>query len=280
MKITESPREAFQILKNNVSSEKKAEYINTLMKAGFDDVEALSFVSPHIIPQMKDNGAVMDLLEPYGNTIISVLVGSSKYAQQASEYDIINQIKYPFAICEKFQKKNLNVNFGKALKEIDEIINICIKADKQPVITLATAFGNPYEEDWGIDILMDWIEELYDKDLKYIPLADTTASADAHLIGTVFYNVIEEFPDIEFNFHMHSKPEEIIDKIEGAIDGGCTNFDTVLKGRGGCPMTGKELVANLDTFTFLNYLDEKNIEHKINRELLNKAELLGKEMFT
>ena len=279
MKITESPREAFQTLKTDVSSEKKAEYINTLLKAGFDDVEVLSFVSPHIIPQMSDTGAVMGLIEPDDRTVISVLAGSSKYALQASEYDIINQIKYPFAISEKFQKKNLNVNFNKALREIDEIINICVKTGKQPVISLATAFGNPYEEDWGIDILMDRIEELSDKGLSYIPLADTTASADAHLIGTVFYNVIEEFPEIEFNFHMHSKPEEAIEKIEGAIDGGCTNFDTVLKGRGGCPMTGSEPVANLDTFTFLEFLDTNNIDHNIDIEILKKAALFAEEIF-
>jgi hydroxymethylglutaryl-CoA lyase len=146
---------------------------------------------------------------------------------------------------------------------VDEIINICEKKKKAPIITISAAFGNPYEDDWGIDILMEWIDILYDRGLRYLPLADTTGTGTAHLIGLVLDNVIREYPDIEFNLHLHTTISEAYEKIEAAYRAGCRNFDTVFNGMGGCPMTGKELVANLRTSDLIDWFNSNQIPHKI-----------------
>ena len=273
IKITESPRDAMQALKKLIPTEKKIEYINELFKVGFDIIDIGSFVSEKAIPQMKDTSDVLENITISGasNTEISVMVGNERYAKLASEYEKVAYINYPFAISETFQKKNLKSNLNMSLKTVDRILNICKQKNKKAIISISEAFGNPYDDDWGIDILMDWIEILYDRDIRYLPLADTTASGSAHLIGLVFQNVIREYPDIEFNLHLHTKNSETEAKIKAAYDAGCRNFDTVFNGMGGCPMTGEEPVANLNTSDFINWLNKNNIEHKIKDSFLKNA---------
>jgi hydroxymethylglutaryl-CoA lyase len=271
VKINESPRDAMQALKGIIPTQIKAAYINELFKVGFNIIDAGSFVSSHIVPQMNDTGEVLRQIIDKFDTEISVLAGNSKFAESIAQYEIVDYINYPFAISETFQKKNLNSNLESSLNTVDKILNICEKKNKKPYITISEAFGNPYEDDWGIDILMEWIEVLYDKGLRYFPLADTTGNGTAHLIGLVFKNLIREYPDCEFNLHLHTLQNEASDKIKSAYDAGCRNFDTVFNGMGGCPMTGKELTANLDTVFFINWLDDNKIEHRIKKDFFDSA---------
>ncbi|NPA44898.1 MAG: hydroxymethylglutaryl-CoA lyase [Chlorobi bacterium] len=279
IKITESPRDAMQALKAFIPTDKKIDYINELFKVGFDTIDVGSFVSSRAVPQMSDTAEVLKNIKDKYSTKISVLVGNERYAEIASQHDNVDYLNYPFSISNTFQKKNMNANLDKSIRVVDKILNVCEKNNKTPIITIAVAFGNPYDEDWGIDILMDWIEVLYDMGLRYLPLADTTASGTSHLIGLVFDNVIREFEDVEFNFHLHTKAEDTIAKIEAAYNSGCRNFDTVFNGMGGCPMSGKELVANLNTVTFINWLDKNNIEHKIKKSFFNNAIEKASEIF-
>ncbi len=280
IKINESPRDAMQALKKIIPTKDKIEYINLLLKVGFDIVDVGSFVSPNAVPQMKDTAEILENLNlDNTDSKISVLVGNAYFAKRLAEYEQVDFINYPFAVSEIFQKKNLKANFTQSLKQIDKITDLCIQKNKKPIISISEAFGNPYGEDWGIDILMDWIEVLYNKGLRYLPLADTTASGSAHLIGLVFTNVIREFPEVEFNFHLHSKPEDTIPKIEAAYEAGCRNFDTVFNGMGGCPMTGKELIANTDTFTFYNWLKRNHIKNKLNETVFDKVIAKAGEIF-
>ncbi len=280
IKINESPRDAMQALKKIIPTKDKIEYINLLLKVGFDIVDVGSFVSPKAVPQMKDTARVLDNLQlDETRSKISVLVGNAYFAKQLAEFEQVDFINYPFSISEIFQKKNLKANFNRSLQQIDKIIDLCVQKNKKPIISISEAFGNPYGEDWGVDILTEWLEVLYDKGLRYFPLADTTASGSAHLIGLVFANVTEEFPDVEFNFHLHSKPEETIPKIEAAYNAGCRNFDTVFNGMGGCPMTGKSPVANTDTFIFYNWLKENEIENRLNENLFNEVIEKAGEIF-
>ena len=280
IEITESPRDAMQALKNFIPTEKKIDYINDLLKVGFDIIDVGSFVSPRVVPQMEDIAEVLDKLITSSETKISVLAGNKWYAETAAEYDIVDYINYPLGISEIFQKKNMNSNLNKSLKTVDNILNICSKKNKIPHITLAVAFGNPYDDDWGIDILMDWIDVLYERGIRYIPLADTTGSGSDHLIGLVFNNVIREYPDVEFNLHLHTKSEDTISKIEAAYKAGCRNFDTVFNGMGGCPMTGYELTANLNTVDFINWLNSKDIAHKIKNSFFEDAVKKAADIFS
>ena len=272
LKIIESPRDGIQGLKKFIPTKIKADYINSILKIGFDEIDIGSFVSQKAIPQLSDTTEVIKLLD-FVNSIskLLVLVANKKGGEEASEFDEINSLIFPFSISPTFLKYNINSNFSNSFKTIYELKNICEKRKKNLIIYIAMAFGNPYGDPWNIDIIFEWAEKLNNIGIKIIPFSDILGNSTPSRIQEVFSSVIKEFPEIEFGFHLHSKPDDWIEKIESAYESGCRRFDTVIGGLGGCPMTGKELLGNLNTLNFINFLNKKNIPHNINLAILQDA---------
>ena len=272
LKIIESPRDGIQGLKKFIPTKIKADYINSILKIGFDEIDIGSFVSQKAIPQLSDTTEVIKLLD-FVNSIskLLVLVANKKGGEEASEFDEINSLIFPFSISPTFLKYNINSNFSNSFKTIYELKNICEKRKKNLIVYIAMAFGNPYGDPWNIDIIFEWIEKLNNIGIKIILFSDILGNSTPLRIQEVFSSVIKEFPEIEFGFHLHSKPDDWIEKVESAYESGCRRFDTVIGGLGGCPMTGKELLGNLNTLNFINFLNKKNIPHNINLAILQDA---------
>ena len=272
LKIIESPRDGIQGLKKFIPTKIKADYINSILRIGFDEIDIGSFVSQKAIPQLSDTAEVIKLLD-FVNSIskLLVLVANKKGGEEASEFDEINSLIFPFSISPTFLKYNINSNFSNSFKTIYELKNICEKRKKSLIVYIAMAFGNPYGDPWNIDIIFEWAEKLNNIGIKIIPFSDILGNSTPSRIQEVFSSVIKEFPEIEFGFHLHSKPDDWIEKIESAYESGCRRFDTVIGGLGGCPMTGKELLGNLNTLNFINFLNKKNIPHNINLAILKNA---------
>jgi hydroxymethylglutaryl-CoA lyase len=259
MKIIESPREAFQAYHTTISSELKVRYINALMKVGFETIEIGSIVSPKVIPQLSDTMDVIKNLDFSGNSSkLMVLLVNKKGAQQISEIDEITDICYPFPISESFAKRNLNSTIEKCLETVDEIRNISIKVNKNFIVYISMAFGNPYGDGWHTDILSKWVEVLKNKGIRFIPLSNVSVEVDEKKITEVFSRVIPQFPEIEFGLHLHSDNQNWFEKIDAAYSAGCRRFDGVINGMGGCPMTGKEVLGNLATENLVQFLKTKN----------------------
>src|SRR5438046_580495 len=64
IKLIECPRDAMQGWKNFIPTERKIEYINSLLKIGFHTIDFGSFVSSKAIPQMADTKKVLKGLRP------------------------------------------------------------------------------------------------------------------------------------------------------------------------------------------------------------------------
>lgn len=280
MKIIESPRDGMQGMKKIISTENKAKYINALIEVGFDSIDFGSFVSAKAIPQLSDTTEVLKLLKlSETNTSLMVLVANIKGGEIASQYDEFDFLSFPFSISETFLKKNINSDFEKSKKIIDKLQNICEKTKKQLIVYMAMGFGNPYGDKWNLDVIFEWINFLKNLGIKIIPLSDITGEATKENITLVYSNIIKEFPEIEFGFHLHTKPDSYLEKIHAAYENGCRRFDTVLGGFGGCPMTGYELLANLNTFDLLNYCKNNNIQNNIDFNKLKFAEEIALKIF-
>jgi hydroxymethylglutaryl-CoA lyase len=260
LKIIETVRDGFQGLQTIIPSSKKIEYINSLLKADFEAIDIGSFVSEKAIPQMADTEKVLKGLSlSETKSKLMVLVANEKGAIKAASFNAIDQIIFPFSISESFLKKNINADFKKAESILDEVIKVCFKKDKEPVIYLAMAFGNPYQDLWNLDVIHSWVEKLIKKGIEIIPLSDITGESNPEKIKEVFSSIIPAYPKVEFGFHLHTKPNDWYEKIDAAYETGCRRFDSVLGGLGGCPMTGYELLSNLDTRNLISYFDEKGI---------------------
>jgi hydroxymethylglutaryl-CoA lyase len=258
MKIIESPREGMQSLNYTIPTEKKVRYIQNLLKIGFDTVELGSIVSPKFIPQMADTMEVLRQLDFSGTrSNRMVLVVNKKGAEIISEVKEITHISYPHSISPVFLKKNLNATTEQSLETVSEIVNLCQKAGKKPVIYISMAFGNPYGDPWSTDILLEGIQELKKTGVSILPLSNVSIEIDKQLIREVYSRIIPEFPSLEFGLHLHTTNKDWQENILAAYDTGCRRFDSVINGYGGCPMTGKEMLGNLKTENLIDFARKK-----------------------
>jgi len=280
IKILETPRDALQGISKFIPTEQKAKYINALLNVGFDTIDYGSFVSPRAVPQMRDSHELIELLNTENtNTQIVSTIGSLSGAKRAFKHDKIDGIVFPFSISESFLKKNINSNFDKVQRLSDELIDLCIQKDKNLKFYIAMAFGNPYGDKWNTDILLQWTETLLGMGVSELILADTTGDGTSENIAKSFEALRMEFPNLNPGVHLHTTAENWHSKLGAAYNNGCRSFDTVIGGLGGCPMSGKALLGNLNTLDLLEFMKEKDEYVNINNEEILKAIEIGNLIF-
>ncbi|MEP7231706.1 MAG: hydroxymethylglutaryl-CoA lyase [Ginsengibacter sp.] len=278
--LVECPRDAMQGWKNFISTEKKINYINKLLQVGFDTIDFGSFVSPKAIPQMADTKQVIGQLSlANSKTKLLAIVANVRGASEASEFEKINYLGFPFSISSTFQMRNTNSTIEQSLETVKEIKSICDKNKKEPVVYISMAFGNPYGDDYDEEIVLQWIEKLVGEGVKIISLADTVGVATPNQISSVVKKVIQAFPNIETGVHLHSIRTLWREKLEAAMENGCTRFDGALKGIGGCPMANDELVGNMDSEFMIKYFQDLGHLKNLNMEALAECSALASEIF-
>src|SRR6187402_2467274 len=280
VKLIECPRDAMQGWKNFIPTEKKIEYINSLLKIGFDTIDFGSFVSAKAIPQMADTAEVVRSLETgVGNSKLLAIVANQRGAEEASVFDQITYLGFPFSVSETFQKRNTNSSVEESLKRVEEIQSSCINKNKKLVIYISMAFGNPYGDLYDEDIVFNWVEKLVELDIDIISLADTVGLASPEQVYDMTSYLVESLPATEIGVHLHSTSENWHQKLEAAIKAGCKRFDGALKGIGGCPMANDDLVGNMNTEWMMSYFEKKNIEPGFNKEALAESLRIAGEIF-
>ncbi len=277
IKITECPRDAMQGIIPFIPTEMKVEYINTLLKVGFDIIDFGSFVSPKAIPQLSDTAEVLKKLDLSDTkSKLLAIIGNIKGAQNASPFEEINYLGFPFSLSSTFLKLNIKSTVAEALYTIEDIQNICITNKKELRIYLSMVFGNPYGDEIKLEDIQKSISFLKQIGIKKISLADTVGIGTSQNISELFSQLIPMFSDIEFGLHLHASPDSWKQKVDAAYNSGCRHFDSVILGLGGCPMSAKELVGNLKTENLVDYLETHRISHQLDlnnlRESINKAE--------
>ena len=259
IKITECPRDAMQGLHQFVPTEQKAAYINLLLQVGFDTIDFGSFVSPKAIPQMQDTAAVLSKLD-LSNTKSKLLAIIANYrgAEDAAKHPEITYLGYPFSISETFQQRNTNSGINESFDTVKRMNDLCSKSNKQLLVYLSMGFGNPYGDEWNVEIVLQWAEKLIDEGIQHIALADTIGIASPEQISSLYPLLKSTFRQTEFGIHLHSTPDTWQEKIEAAYKSGCRSFDTTVKGYGGCPMAKDELTGNIATENLIRYLQSQN----------------------
>ncbi len=280
IKIVECPRDAMQGWKTFIPTKKKVEYINNLVQVGFDTIDFGSFVSPKAIPQMADTKEVINQLSMVNNkTSLLAIVANIRGAMEASHFDKINYLGFPFSISPTFQKRNTNSSIEQSLEIVKVIKESCDKNKQEPVIYISMAFGNPYGDEYNKDIVLEWVEKLVGERIKIISLADTVGVATPAQIGSIVKKVVSAFPDIETGVHLHSTKFSWQQKLDAALEHGCTRFDGALKGIGGCPMAHDELVGNMDSELMIGYFRNLGFLQDLNMDALAECSQLASEIF-
>ncbi len=280
IKLIECPRDAMQGWKNFIPTEKKIAYINSLLRVGFDVLDFGSFVSPKTIPQMADTKDVVDKIDLAGSkTKLLAIVANVRGAQEAAAYDQINYIGFPFSVSETFQQRNANSSIKESLARVNEIHEICVKNEKELVIYLSMAFGNPYGDPYSEKIVFEWADIIARMNIKIISLADTVGLATPGQVFSLTDYLVKKLPGYEIGVHLHSTPVNRKSKIDAALRAGCYRFDGALKGIGGCPMANDELIGNMDTELMIQYFDEMHLLQPLNKDALRESARLADEIF-
>ena len=280
MKLIECPRDAMQGIKEIIPTDIKVNYINSLLNIGFDTIDFGSFVSPKAIPQMHDTAEVLKQLDlSTTKSKLLAIVANTRGAQEASSFNEISYLGFPFSISETFQQRNANSSIAESLIRVEEIQNLCVKNNKELVVYISMAFGNPYGDIWNSDIVMNWTKKLGDLGIKIIALSDTIGVSNPENISYLFSNIIPEFKNIEIGAHLHSTKEKAHEKIDAAYKSGCQRFDLAIHGFGGCPMAKDDLTGNLATEDLEHYFKTNNIPLNLNLDLLYKAYLHSWDVF-
>jgi hydroxymethylglutaryl-CoA lyase len=280
VKINECPRDAMQGIKEFIPTEKKIVYINSLLKVGFDTIDVGSFVSPKWVPQMADTDKVLNGIDTRDTkSKLSVIVANLRGAENAVKYDCITYLGYPFSISETFQLRNTNTNLENSYQAAEELVSLCFKNNKKFIAYLSMAFGNPYGDEWSVEIAEKWIQKLQSIGINYVMLSDTIGVADQPTIEYFFKNITLKFPEIDFGAHFHTIPSTWKTKIDAAWINGCRRFDGAIKGYGGCPMAKDELTGNMPTENIIQYFIDAKIETELNLDAFNVAFELSKKIF-
>jgi len=280
MKIIECPRDAMQGIETFIPTQKKIEYINQLLRVGFDTIDFGSFVSPKAIPQLRDTAEVLNQLDlSTTQTKLLAIVANTRGAEEASAFEKISYLGFPLSLSETFQKRNTNKTIAEALHTVEEMQAICTHSGKTLVTYISMGFGNPYGDPYELAIVAQFVELLQAIGVTVISLADTIGVSKPDQIRHLFTSLTKHYPGIEFGAHLHSNPATALEKIEAAYASGCQRFDGALKGFGGCPMAEDELVGNLATETLISYLDKKGVILTLNRGALAQSMLLADATF-
>jgi hydroxymethylglutaryl-CoA lyase len=261
LKLIECPRDAMQGIKNQIPTDHKIEYINSLLKIGFDTIDFGSFVSPKAIPQMADTANVLKGLDLTGSkSSLLAIIANKRGAEDAVAFDEIRYLGYPFSISDTFQQRNTGATIEESLSRLEAIKAVADAHGKEIVLYISMAFGNPYGDEYHPELAARWARRLHDDfGLNILALSDTIGSSNPKLIEELFTTLIPELPEVEFGAHLHTTPHTWKEKIEAAYDSGCRRFDGAIKGFGGCPMAKDELTGNMPTEKMVSFFNEKDL---------------------
>ncbi len=258
VKIIECPRDAMQGIKMFIPTEKKIQYLQSLLGCGFHTIDFGSFVSPKAIPQMADTAAVLEGLDLQQNlSKLLAIVANVRGAQDACKYRAIDYLGYPFSISENFQMRNTHKTIAQSTEVLKELLDIASNAGKEVVVYISMGFGNPYGDPWNVDIVGEWTEKLTSMGVKILSLSDTVGTSTPEIISYLFSNLIPKYPAVEFGAHLHTTPGTWHEKIDAAFKAGCRRYDGAIQGFGGCPMARDELTGNMPTEKMLSYFTAK-----------------------
>jgi hydroxymethylglutaryl-CoA lyase len=243
-----------QGIKTFIPTEKKVDYLQALLRVGFDTIDFGSFVSPKAIPQMQDTAEVLAQLDlSQTQSKLLAIIANTHGAQLASVHAAIQYLGFPFSISENFQMRNTHKTIAESLITLQEILEIADASNKEVVAYLSMGFGNPYGDPWNIEIVGEWTERLANMGVKILSLSDTIGSSTPEVIDYLFSNLIPKYPKVEFGAHLHTTPDKWHEKIDAAYKSGCRRFDGAIQGFGGCPMAKDDLTGNMPTEKLLSY---------------------------
>lgn len=280
LQLVECPRDAMQGWPKPISTRDKIRYINSLLKVGFHTLDFGSFVSPRLMPQMADTAEVLNGLDTGTETgRLLAIVANKRGAEDAARFQSIHYLGFPFSVSETFQQRNTNSSREESLQRVADIQELCLREGKELVVYMSMGFGNPYGDPFDRDVLGKWMKEIHGLGIRILSLADTVGMANASMVEETVAGSIPLFNDAIVGVHLHATSADMVEKLDAAYSAGCRRFDGAIGGIGGCPMSGNELVGNMDMLTMVDFFENAGISTGLDTDALNHAAGIARQIF-
>jgi hydroxymethylglutaryl-CoA lyase len=278
--LVECPRDAMQGWSHLIPTGRKVDYLNALLRVGFDTLDFGSYVSARAIPQMADTAEVLKGLNwGESGTKLLAIVANYRGAEAAAGQDAISYLGFPFSVSETFQLRNTNKTIEGSFATVEEMQELCAARQKELVVYLSMGFGNPYGDPWNEEIVSEWAAALARLGVKIISVADTVGVATPEQVFSVVGFLVRQLPGCTIGVHLHSTHHNRKAKIDAALEAGCLRFDGALKGIGGCPMAGDALVGNMDTEWMVGHFRGRGLLPRLDEAALKEARQIAEEIF-
>lgn len=280
IQLIECPRDAMQGWPEFIPTNKKIIYLQELLRVGFHTLDFGSFVSSKAIPQMADTREVLESLNwKSSKTRLLAIIANARGAAEAASFEGVHYLGFPFSVSPTFQQKNTNSTIAESFERVKDIRDICAAKGKEMVIYLSMAFGNPYNDPYNEEQVSVWAEKCHGLGVNIISLADTVGLASPEQVHRLTDLLIKKLPNAIIGVHLHSTPDNWKAKAEAAFRAGCRRFDGALKGIGGCPMAGNELIGNMNTEWLINYFTENGFDPGLDAPALNRSLVIADDIF-
>ena len=281
LQLIECPRDAMQGIQEFIPTTLKVEYLNLLLEVGFDVLDFGSFVSSKAIPQLRDTKEVLDKLVFMGSqTKLLAIVANLRGAEDATPFDQIKYLGFPFSVSETFQQRNTNSSIAESFEQVERMQELCLRTGKEMVLYLSMAFGNPYGEAYSPEIVAHWVDKLAGIGVGIMSLSDTVGVSTPANIKALYSHLTPLYPEVTFGVHLHSHPSTRDEKIAAAYESGCRRFDGALLGFGGCPMANDDMVGNMATENLIAYSRKRKIPVHLNIDKLHEAQWMATGLFS
>ncbi|MFM5895771.1 MAG: hydroxymethylglutaryl-CoA lyase [Novosphingobium sp.] len=228
------PRDGLQNEAKLVLTADKVELIRKCIAAGVTRIEVASFVNPRKVPQMADAEAVVEMLGPFPGVTRIGLVLNLRGAERALAAKV-DQLGAVAVASDGFGVRNQGQNSAQSVTEAKAIIAMAKAGGRSAQVTIATAFGCPFEGEIDPAHVVAMARELAEAGPCEVALADTIGVAVPAQVTALVTAVREAIAPLPVRVHFHDTRNTAVANVWAAVEAGAVTVDASLGGLGGCP---------------------------------------------
>jgi len=253
--IEVSPRDGIQNEKTLLSSDEKLALIDRAVRAGVARIEVTSFVNPKKVPQMADADEIAARLPRDVSTRYIGLALNPRGFERASNAEL-DEINFVCVASNTFSLKNQGTDIAGGISAFAKVSDIPTTA--KVGVTIATAFGCPFEGEVGIKQLMEVVHGCMACEPFELALADTIGVATPVDVAQRIDAVRQAYPDVPLRLHFHNTRNTGFANAWAGVQAGATALDSSFGGVGGCPFAPRA-TGNIATEDLVYMLERAGI---------------------
>lgn len=263
------PRDGFQMERAFIPTEVKVEVIDRIAEAGVPKIEATSFVSPRVIPQMADADRVMASITRSPRVTYSALVPNAKGLERAAAAGV-DSVRLVVCATETYNQKNVGLSIDQSMEVCRRMLDAAGDGGPRVEAVIGVAFGCPFEGGVAEERVLDMARRFSDMEIRELSVADSVGVANPAQIGRLLGRLQETLPGVALSLHLHDTRGLGLANVLAALEVGIDTFDSSIGGLGGCPITTVSS-GNIATEDLVHMCHEMGIETGVDLGVLREA---------